>query len=180
MTTSPPSSRRLAAVALADLTGERIRGLEILTRATTELHDHRQREDVSSLSSDLARRFRGFDRTALRAAPDLARRVLRGVGASEPSVLLHAAAEVGDLTDVFVPDAYALAQLLRQTTTAAAPHLQALARAVGAYWGSSSPETLMNWPVRRCGWAGRARPSGSGSTIRATSQQPASWWRTGS
>lgn len=132
-----------AAGTLADLTAERIRGVDILVRAVTKLQDAGHADEAATLGHELARRFGALDGPTLRAVPELVRRVLTCVGATEPGVVLHAAQHTGDTDAVFGPDTYSLARLLDATSPAATAELQGLAQAVGSKpWGGGRGDTL--------------------------------------
>jgi hypothetical protein len=140
-----------AAVAVSDLTGEPVRAIEALLRAVRFLDGSGDVGRSATLAGDLSVRFGRLSVPSIRQYPGLVRRVLHGVGATEPSVLLHAAAHTGDLTadgGVFVADVRALAQLLDATSPDALPAIQALGREVGIVDGRWDPIDLAARAVR--------------------------------
>ena len=116
-----------AALPLGDLAGTPLRALDVGARALGALPaDAAQRE---SLLEALAGRFLRLDTERLDDDLRAVRHVLRSVGPSRPSVLLHAAAADDP---VFLRDARALVRLLRDTAPSAESDLAALRSTIGA------------------------------------------------
>jgi hypothetical protein len=86
-----------------------------------------------ALGAELSRRFVRLTRDELRSDPETARRAV--VTATDSTVLVHAAREVGDRAGqpdgVYLDDAFALTRLLDGTSSDAEPALAALATEVG-------------------------------------------------
>jgi hypothetical protein len=118
-------------LAITDATGETRRGIDNLTLAMDLLRDVPDKR--AALGKELSRRFVQFTRDDLRANPEMARRAV--VAATDNTVLVHAAQEVGDRAGesdgVYLDDAFALTRLLDGTSSAAEPALAALATEVG-------------------------------------------------
>ena len=124
---------------ITDEMGETRRGIDALTLAMDLLRDVPGKR--AALGKELSRRFVQFTRDDLRANPEMARRAV--VVATDNTVLVHAAQEVGDRAGeadgVYLDDAFALTRLLDGTTTEATPALESLAAQVGitqSGWGT--------------------------------------------
>jgi hypothetical protein len=141
-----------SAVALTDVTGQRARGIQALTDAAAALTGLGLDREAATLNAEISRRFASFDRSDMRSRPELVRQILHTAGTTESEVLLHAAAEVGDLAhdrdSVFVEDSFALRRLLQQTSSEAGPALAALADEVGLVQKGWKVEDLASRAVR--------------------------------
>ena len=124
-----------SAVALADLTGQRARGIQALTDAVEALQELGSDGEAEALNAEISRRFGRFSRSDMRSQPELVRRVLQTAGTTDSRVLVHAALQVGDLRQerdaVFIEDSFVLQRLLSQTSSDAQPALDALASELG-------------------------------------------------
>ena len=124
-----------SAVALTSVTGEPYRAIEVLTSAVGVLQELGLDDEVAALNAEIARRFARLSRSDMREQPELVRRVLYTAGPTDSGVLVHAAAEVGDLSKesdpVFYEDSLILQRLLNQTSNTARPAIAELATEVG-------------------------------------------------
>jgi hypothetical protein len=124
-----------SAVALTNVTGEPNRAIAALTGAVAALTGLGLDDEVAVLNAEIARRFGKLSRSDMREQPELVRRVLHTAGATDSGVLVHAAAEVGNLSKendpVFYEDSLVLQRLLNQTSSTARPAIAELATEVG-------------------------------------------------
>lgn len=95
-----------------DMLGQPDRGVDVLAFAVRALNGA-----PTGLGEELSARFVRLSRQVLREQPDLVCRVLHAAGETEPALLHHAAAEVGEPEHkVFRSDAFVLDRLLARVT----------------------------------------------------------------
>ena len=147
-----------------------------LVAAVEELRRLGADDVATEVAGRLAERFTRFDRDELRSDVRLVRRVLRAAGPLDPTVLRHAAVEVGDETGekdgVFFRDPFVVTRLLDRTTEGAGAAMTALADEVGLAEPGWGTQDLASRTVRS---GARARRCSSASTTRRTPRRHASW-----
>jgi hypothetical protein len=142
-----------SAVRLGDLAGDPLGCIDELASSVAALREIGADEAADRLAASASRRFSQLPTEALRDHPDLVRKVVQSVGATDSAVLAQAAASVGDVTSegeaVFRDDIFALSRLLESTVPAARSAMNRLAAEVGLPEDSWTPRELAASAVDR-------------------------------
>jgi hypothetical protein len=135
-----------SAVRLGDLAGDPLGCLDELAGSVDALKQIGAPDEAGRLADRVSRRFSQLSADVLREHPDLVRKVMQSVGATDSSVLTQAAESVGDITSedeaVFRDDVFALSRLLESTVPAARTAMNRLAVEVGLSEDKWTPHEL--------------------------------------